>query len=138
MTVQTATVTRPRTPVRTLLKVGVVSGVAAGTANTLLVVVAAAFGISRDIAGEPIPIYGFAELTVVGALIGVAIAAVLARRAAAPRRTFVRVTAVLTVLSLVPDVLVADAAASTRGMLMLTHLLAAAIVVPALAARLPE
>ena len=42
---------------------------------------------------------------------------------------------VLTVLSLVPDVIV-DAAPATKALLMLTHLVAAAIVVPAVARRL--
>jgi hypothetical protein len=40
------------------------------------------------------------------------------------------------VLSLVPDVL-ADATTGTKMVLMLTHLVAAAIVVPAVARRLP-
>ncbi|WP_293773266.1 DUF6069 family protein [Sporichthya sp.] len=61
----------------------------------------------------------------------------LARRAGAPRTTFVRATVALTALSLVPDVL-ADAAWDTRVLLMLTHLVAAAIVIPALSSRLPE
>jgi hypothetical protein len=42
---------------------------------------------------------------------------------------------VLTVLSLVPDVIV-DAAPTTKGLLMLTHLVAAAIVIPMVARRL--
>ena len=42
---------------------------------------------------------------------------------------------VLTALSLVPDVLV-DAAVATQLLLMLTHLVAAAIVIPAVARRL--
>jgi len=59
----------------------------------------------------------------------------LSRTARRPRSTFIRSTAVLTVLSLVPD-LVADAAPATKALLMLTHLVAAAIVVPAVARRL--
>jgi Family of unknown function (DUF6069) len=43
---------------------------------------------------------------------------------------------VLTALSLVPDV-AADAAAATKMLLMLAHLVAAAIVIPAIARRLP-
>jgi hypothetical protein len=41
----------------------------------------------------------------------------------------------LTALSLVPDLL-ADALAATKMLLMLTHLVAAAIVIPAIARRL--
>jgi len=44
-------------------------------------------------------------------------------------------TVVLTVLSLVPDA-IADAGPATRALLMLTHLVAAAIVIPAVARRL--
>ena len=54
-----------------------------------------------------------------------------------PRRTFVSTTLVLTALSFVPDVL-ADAQASTKLTLMLTHVVAAAIVIPALASRLAD
>jgi Family of unknown function (DUF6069) len=60
---------------------------------------------------------------------------VLSRTARHPRRAFVRTTVVLTVLSFVPDVIV-DAAPATKALLMLTHLVAAAIVIPAVARRL--
>ncbi len=43
----------------------------------------------------------------------------------------------LTALSIVPDVIL-SAAISTKVTLVLTHLVAAAIVIPALARRLPE
>jgi hypothetical protein len=94
-----------------------------------------AAGISLDLAGEPIPVSGFGVLTAVFSLVGVVLAAVLRRTAADPRRAFVRVTVVLTALSVVPDLIV-DAAPQTRALLMLTHLVAAAIVIPAVARRL--
>ncbi len=78
---------------------------------------------------------GFATLTAIFSVIGLVIATVQARFARHPRRAFVRTTIVLTVLSLVPDVLV-DAAVSTKLLLMLTHLVAAAIVIPVVARRL--
>ena len=59
------------------------------------------------------------------------------RKASHPAGTFVRTTLVLTALSIVPDV-VADAATSTRIVLALTHLVAAAIVIPAVASRLTD
>ena len=52
-----------------------------------------------------------------------------------PRTAFVRTTVALTALSLVPD-LTADATSATKVTLMLTHLVAAAIVIPRLAHRL--
>lgn len=127
----------PRTSVRPLVRSGLVATVAASVATTVVAAVGHAAGVSLDISGEAIPLWGFAQLTAIFSLIGVALAVVLARCAGSPRRTFVRTTVALTVLSLVPDVL-ADAGAATIALLMLTHVVAAAIVVPAVASRLPE
>jgi uncharacterized protein DUF6069 len=66
---------------------------------------------------------------------GLLIAVGLRRFARRPRATWIRTTVALTVLSLVPDVLV-DAATGTKVLLMVTHLVAAAIVIPAVARRL--
>ena len=85
--------------------------------------------------GSPIPVSGFAVLTTAFSLVGLVLAAVLSRTARHPGSTFVRTTVVLTVLSLVPDV-IADAAPATKALLMLTHLVAAAIVIPAVGRRL--
>jgi hypothetical protein len=61
---------------------------------------------------------------------------VLARRAKRPARTFVVTTVALTALSLAPPLATADIDTSTRVTLSLSHLVAAAIVIPVLAARL--
>lgn len=61
----------------------------------------------------------------------------IGRRASRPRSTFTTVTLVLTALSLVSDVVLPTDVA-TKVTLILTHLVAAAIVIPALSARLPE
>jgi hypothetical protein len=82
----------------------------------------------------PIPVLGFATLTALFSLIGVVVAVVRSRVAWRPRSTFVRNTVVLTVLSFVPDVIV-GAAPTTRALLILTHLVAAAIVIPAVTPR---
>jgi hypothetical protein len=94
-----------------------------------------AAGVSLDMGGAPIPITGFGVLTAVFSLVGLALAVVLSYKARNPQRTFIRTTVVLTVLSLIPDV-IADAAPATKALLMLTHLIAAAIVIPAIARRL--
>ncbi|TNH27251.1 hypothetical protein FHG89_18740 [Micromonospora orduensis] len=119
-----------------VIRAGVVATVAAGAA-TMAVAAAAghAAGVSLDVGGAPIPVTGFGVLTAVFSLIGVVVAALMSRFARRPRRTFVRTTVVLTVLSLVPDVIV-DAGVGTKALLMLTHLVAAAIVIPAVARRL--
>ncbi len=133
----TTVLAAPRTIVRPLLRSGLIATVVASIATTAVAAVGHAAGISLDISGEAIPLWGFAQLTAIFSLIGVGLALVLARRAASPRRTFVRTTVALTVLSLVPDVL-ADATAATVGLLMLTHVVAAAIVIPAVASRLAD
>ena len=134
----TATTTATRTAgssLGALVGTGLVAIAAAAVATTATAAAGRAAGISLDVSGAPIPVSGFATLTVVFSLVGLVLAAVLSRTARRPRRVFVRTTVVLTVLSLVPDV-IADATPATRVLLMVTHLVAAAIVVPAIARRL--
>ncbi|MFC4946261.1 DUF6069 family protein [Pseudonocardia sp. GCM10023141] len=119
-----------------LAKGGLVAVVVASAATAIVAAAGQAVGISLDIEGAPIPVSGFAMLTAVFSVIGLVIAAVLRRVARRPRLVFVRTTVVLTALSFVPDLL-ADAAPATKVLLMLTHLVAAAIVIPAVARRLP-
>ncbi|MFY1671833.1 DUF6069 family protein [Plantactinospora sp. WMMB334] len=118
-----------------LVGTGLVATVVASAATMAVAAAGHAAGISLDVSGAPIPVTGFGTLTAIFSLVGVVMAALLSRFARRPRRTFVRTTVVLTVLSLVPDV-IADAAPATRALLMLTHLVAAAIVIPAVARRL--
>ncbi len=115
---------------------GVATAAVASVATTAVAALGHAAGVSLDIGGEPTPLPGFGMLTAVFSLFGLAIAVGLRRRARQPQRMFVRTTMVLLALSLVPDV-IADSALETKALLVLTHLLAAAIVVPALARRLP-
>jgi len=115
---------------------GVLASLIAAAATTAAAATASAMGVSfADPAGSTIPLLGFTELTLVFSLIGVGLAAVLARRAKRPRSTFVRTTSTLVVLSFVPD-LVSGFDAASAVTLILIHLLAAAIVVPTLAKRL--
>lgn len=116
---------------------GLGATIAASAVVTVLAVAASAAGVSFETASGTIPVLGFAQLTAFFSLIGVAMAAVMARVARHPRRTFVVTTVVLTVVSLVPDVTFGFDAASAV-VLMLLHVVAAAIVVPVLARRLAE
>ena len=131
-----ATATAPRTStLGSLVVTGLAATAAASVATPLVAAAGHAAGISLDIGGAPIPVLGFATLTAFFSVVGVVLAVVLSRLARHPRIVFVRTTVVLTALSLVPDVIV-DAAVPTKALLMLTHLVAAAIVVPAVARRL--
>jgi hypothetical protein len=129
--------TGTRAAVRPLVRTGLTAAVVASLATTVVAALGHGAGVSLDIAGEPIPLYGFPQLTAIFSLVGLGLAVVFGRRARAPRRAFLRTTVALTALSLVPDAS-ADAAVETKGLLMLTHLVAAAIVIPAVASRLPE
>ena len=120
---------------RPLWRAALVAGVVAAAATTAIAAVAHAAGVSFESDGEPIPLLGFAAMTLVGAAFGLLIA-VLCRRAAQPRATFLGITVALVALSIVPDVLTSFDAGS-RAVLVLTHLAAAAIIVPVLARRLP-
>lgn len=112
-------------------------------------VVAEAFTLAARLAGVPmeaagvweteaqvIPVGAIARSVVIWSIGGVLIAMALARLAARPVRTFVVTTVAFAVLSLVAPALARDTAVSTQVVLALTHVLAAAVVVPILAWRL--
>jgi amino acid transporter len=128
--------TTPTVERRPVWKHGVAAAFAAAVTTTVLAALASAAGVSfADRTGASIPIAGFAQLTLVFSLIGVGLAAVLARRARHPRSTFVRTAVALTVLSFVPDLTFGFDAASAATLITL-HTIAAASVVPTLAGRL--
>lgn len=131
-----ATSDEHRLATRPVWRHGLAAAVVASAATLAIAAVAAAAGVSfADQTDRAIPPAGFPQLTMIFALIGIAMAAVIARRAKRPQSTFVRTTVALTALSVVPDFLVGVEARATV-VLMLTHLVAAAIVIPTLASRL--
>lgn len=134
MTTTTAptTTTFTSSNTRPVWKTGVKVAAVAAVATTVYAAVAHAAGVSFEIKGEAIPILGFAQSTFVLSLLGIGIA-----KLSRTSRRFVQVTVGLTALSLVPDALV-DATTGTRFALMVSHLIAAAIVIPALASRLND
>lgn len=142
----TATITAPSTSTltgtsvradRKLWRTGARAGLVAAGATAAYAAVVSAAGVSLAVGGEDVPVLGFAQVTFVCAMLGAAIAVVLARRARHAQQTFVRTTLALTALSFVPDVF-ADAPVGTRIALAVSHVIAAAIVIPALAARLSD
>jgi small-conductance mechanosensitive channel len=85
-------------------------------------------GHALSVTDGAIPLASFAQLVLLFAVVGI----VIARHTS--RATFYRVTVALTVLSCVPDVALGDGFLSKIG-LVLTHVVAAAIIVPRLARR---
>ena len=116
-----------------LWKTGVRASITAAVATSVVALAATAIDVPVEIDGETIPTLGFAQLTLLFTAVGVGIARLLRNR----RSTFVTTTVALTALSLVPDLTV-SATTATKVTLMLTHVVAAAIVIPALAARLAD
>lgn len=125
------------TDVRTtpLWRTGALAGVVAAVATTAVAAFALAADVPLEVDGEEIPLAGFAQMTLLGAAIGLLLAKAFARWAAKPQRTFVATTVVLTAISIVPDLTI-PATAATKLTLIATHLVAAAIVIPAVARRL--
>jgi len=134
-TTTTPAVTTTAARVKPLVLPALVAVVGASIATAAVAGVGNLAGISLNVSGAPIPVPGFATLTAVFSLVGLLLALGLRRFARHPRTAFVRTTVALTALSLVPDVL-ADAATTTKALLMVTHLVAAVIVIPAVARRL--
>jgi uncharacterized membrane protein YoaK (UPF0700 family) len=141
ITINAPTRVSPRTPHpaarrEPVWKHGVAAAVAAAVTTTVLASLASAAGVSfSDGSGESIPVAAFAQLTLFFSAVGVGVAALMARRARRPRRTFVRTAVALTALSFVPDLTFGFDAASAATLISL-HTIAAAIVVPTLAGRL--
>jgi hypothetical protein len=117
-------------------QVGVLASVAAAIATEVFALGAEAIDIPREVDGEEIPFGGFAMITLLWSAVGTVFAVALARWAKRPARTFVVTTVVLTLLSLVFPFTARDTDTATQVALALSHLVAAAIVIPALALRL--
>jgi hypothetical protein len=140
-TAQASTRTSPSASIpaagrRPVWKHGLAAAVVAAIATTALAALASAAGVSfADRTGASIPLAGFGQLTLIFSMVGVGLAAVLARTTRRPRAVFVRTAVTLTALSFVPDLTFGFDAGSAATLIAL-HVVAAAIVVPTLAGRL--
>jgi Family of unknown function (DUF6069) len=120
--------TQPST--RRLVRSGALAGAVAAVCTTVVAVIASAADVSLEIQSTAIPIPAFAWWTTVGAALGVVLARLLRER-----RRFVVVTAIAVGLSLIPAIGAPDDT-TTKAVLVGTHLLAAAIIIPTLSQRL--
>jgi hypothetical protein len=109
----------------------VTTGLAAAAVTTAAAAAVHGAGVPLTVDGEVIPLAGFAQMTLLGAVIGGLLVAALNRRSSAPRRRFLAATVALTALSCVPSVVWPDDAA-TKVALVAVHVLAAAMIVPTL------
>lgn len=117
---------------RSLRTTTVVAGLGAAAAVTAAAAAVHAAGVSFDVQGESIPVLGFAQMTLLGAVLGGLLLAMLNRHSAEPRQRFFQATIALTAVSCVPSVALPDDAGSKLSLVLL-HVLAAIIVVPLLA-----
>jgi len=114
---------------------GLVAAVVAAAATTGVAALAFALGVSFEVKGEAIPLLGFTQLTFVFSVIGLGLAAIIARKATHPRQTWVRIAVALVVVSFIPDATFGFDLASALTLMGL-HVLAAVIVIPVVASRL--
>jgi hypothetical protein len=128
MTTIALTRTTPSTRTRVGWRSGLVTTAVAAIGTTVLAAVIRAAGVELGVDGEPIPLLGFAQMVALGGLIGIVVARHTGRTA------FYRTTILLTVLSCVPSIALGTTAADKIG-LVVTHVAAAAFIVPRLAPR---
>jgi hypothetical protein len=115
-----------------LLRAGGASALVAAVANALVAAGARVADVPLEIEGEQIPAVGFAMMTLMFSAAGLLVAAAIRRWAPAPRATFTWIAMAVVALSFVPS-LTADTDTATKVVLVATHVVAAAIVVPVVA-----
>jgi hypothetical protein len=129
---------------RPVWAVSVLAGAAASVATELYGLAARAAGVPMAAAGVgartagPITVGMFAMGTLICTFWGTILAVLLARYATRPARTYVWVTVVLTAVSLIAPLTAHDTATSTKAMLAVAHLIAAAIIIPTVTRRLDQ
>jgi Family of unknown function (DUF6069) len=129
---------------RKIWTTGIKSAVVAAASTECYAFAARALGVSMKAGSlgattaEPIPVGSFTMGTLICVLWGTVIAAALARWSKQPARTFTTAAVVLTLVSLIGPIAAGSTTAATKAMLVGAHLLAALIVIPAIARRLPD
>jgi low temperature requirement protein LtrA len=122
---------------KAIVRTGGLSILIAGIANSVLGIGADIAGVAMAVKGfgsevrESIPVFAYFVSTMIGGAVGLFLLLAL-KRSGATKKTFFIVTGVLTVISLIPP-LMTDASPGTKIVLELLHVVAAAIIIPALA-----
>ncbi|MFB8247033.1 DUF6069 family protein [Streptomyces sp. NPDC055952] len=121
---------------------GLLATLAGAVVTEVLALAARAAGVPMEAASPgakeaaAIPVGGFFGGVVFWSVAGIVLAVALARWARRPARTFTVTTVALTVLSLVGPAVAPHTAVSTQVVLAVSHLVAAAVIIPPLARRL--
>ncbi|MFD9445332.1 DUF6069 family protein [Streptomyces sp. NPDC060006] len=127
---------------RPVWQVGALAVVAGALVTEAFALVARGAGVPMEAAspGETeaaaIPVGGFAGGVVFWSIAGIVLAVALARWAGRPARTFVVTTVALTAVSLAGPAVAPHTALSTQVVLAVSHVVAAAVIIPPLARRL--
>lgn len=134
----TAIATHPTSTIRTtgVWKTVAAATPAAAVATEAVVALARGAGIDVAIQGKDLKPGGCTVMVLLCMVAGALVLAAIRRSAKNPRRTWIRATVALTALSFVPDLTVPDTSTSSRIVLLTAHVVAAAIVIPAVARRL--
>ena len=130
------------TTTRSVWRVGVVATLVGAAVTELFSLAARSIDIPMAAAdpgaehAKDIPVGGFFMAVVMWGLVGVVLAAALRRWTHNPARIFVVTTVTLTALSLLGPAFAAHTETSTKIVLAVAHVIAAAVIIPPIARRL--
>ena len=138
-----AATTARRTGGRRMWAFGAVAGVVSSLVVIALVALAEGAGLPMEVAEnstkqpEHIPLLGYGTVILGSTLVGLLLATAFARWARRPRLAFVITALVLTAVSFAFPA-TTTATTATKVVLEITHVIAAALLIPVIAARLPS
>ena len=127
---------------RPVWQVGVLATLAGAVVTETFALVVRGAGVTMqaaspgDTEAAEIPVGGFFGGVLFWSVAGIVLAVCLARWAKRPARTFVVTTVALTALSMAGPALAPHTATSTQIVLAVSHLVAAAVIIPLVARRL--
>ena len=138
-----AAATRARRAGRQMWVFGAAAGVVSSLVVIAVVAVAEGAGVPMEVAEnsttppEQIPLLGYATVILGSTLVGLLLATAFARWARRPRLTFIITALVLTAVSFAFPV-TTTATTATKVVLEVTHVISAALIIPAIATHLPR
>lgn len=128
---------------RRMWAAGAVAGVASSVVVIALVAIAEGAGVPMKVAEnstkpvEQIPVLGYGMLILGSTLVGLLLATAFGRWTGRPRRAFLITAVALTAVSFTFPA-TTTATTATKVMLVITHLIPAALIIPTIAALLPS